>query len=658
MRPDPRRPARRRSPHRFPGSAIVSRPEPAALVVAGPGTNRDTDAVLALDLAGAEPWSCSPASWPPPRAARRPPASSSSPAASATATPSAPAACSPSTSPRPTAAGSASALRVRRRRPPGHRHLQRLPGAHPAGLLPGRARPQRRRALRLPLGRARPEPASRCIWTGRLDDEVHCPIAHGEGRYVHPDPDGARRRRPGGPALRRRQPQRVRGRHRRRVRRHRRRARPDAPPGEPRAPAPAPPHRARPRHPGTSGCACSKRRCAMSTWLPMRAVRRRRPAAPDRRDGKVRVSYALGDDRRLFVTTDRLSAFDRIVAGVPYKGQVLNQLAAWWFDRTADVVANHVVAVPDPNVLVAGRPRRCRSRSSCAATSPASRRRRCGGRTPPAPARSTATTSPTGWRRTPPCPSRSITPTTKPPAGSAVHDEPLTWAEVVERGLVEPRPLGAGHGGRPGAVPPRPGGRRRRRADPRRHEVRVRARRRRAAADRRGAHARLVALLGRRHVRRAAGRRRGARRASTRRSSAGPSPTPATAATATCPSCPPTCGRRHVDPLHRRLRTAHRRARSSPGPTPSASDRLPPRPSTRTCEEPPVTHHRPHPRGVRRARHLDAARRGRRPADVLRPVRAAAPRPGGRRHRRQRRPPGPRAQAGRASCPTCSPTRR
>ena len=74
---------------------------------------------------------------------------------------------------------------------------------------------------------------------------------------------------------------------------------------------------------------------------------------PDRRDGKVRVSYALGDDRRLFVTTDRLSAFDRIVAGVPYKGQVLNELAAWWFERSADVVANHVVAVPDPNLLVA-----------------------------------------------------------------------------------------------------------------------------------------------------------------------------------------------------------------------------------------------------------------------------------------------------------------
>jgi phosphoribosylaminoimidazole-succinocarboxamide synthase len=78
---------------------------------------------------------------------------------------------------------------------------------------------------------------------------------------------------------------------------------------------------------------------------------------PDRRDGKVRASFAIDHGpwagHRLFVTTDRLSAFDRIIAGVPYKGQVLNQLAAWWFDATADLVANHVIAVPDPNVLVA-----------------------------------------------------------------------------------------------------------------------------------------------------------------------------------------------------------------------------------------------------------------------------------------------------------------
>jgi phosphoribosylaminoimidazole-succinocarboxamide synthase len=73
----------------------------------------------------------------------------------------------------------------------------------------------------------------------------------------------------------------------------------------------------------------------------------------DRRAGKVRVSYALPDRRRLFVTTDRLSAFDRIIAGVPYKGQVLNQLSWWWFEHTRDIVANHALSTPDPNVLIA-----------------------------------------------------------------------------------------------------------------------------------------------------------------------------------------------------------------------------------------------------------------------------------------------------------------
>ena len=70
----------------------------------------------------------------------------------------------------------------------------------------------------------------------------------------------------------------------------------------------------------------------------------------------------------------------------------------------------------------------------------------------------------------------------------------------------------------------------------------------------------------------------------------------------------------------------------------------------------PVRHQRGTTGGVRRHRHLDPARRRRRPADVLRVVRLAAPRAGGRRHRRQRRPAGPGAQGRRASCHTCSPT--
>src|SRR5207248_5617726 len=72
-----------------------------------------------------------------------------------------------------------------------------------------------------------------------------------------------------------------------------------------------------------------------------------------KQSGKVRDWYALGEGRRLLVTTDRLSAFDRVLASVPYKGQALNQLAVWWFAQSADIIPNHVLDVPDPNALVA-----------------------------------------------------------------------------------------------------------------------------------------------------------------------------------------------------------------------------------------------------------------------------------------------------------------
>lgn len=67
--------------------------------------------------------------------------------------------------------------------------------------------------------------------------------------------------------------------------------------------------------------------------------------------GKVRDSYRQ-DDRRLLVTTDRISAFDCVLGTVPCKGQVLNQIASFWFDATRDIVPNHVIDVPDPNVMV------------------------------------------------------------------------------------------------------------------------------------------------------------------------------------------------------------------------------------------------------------------------------------------------------------------
>lgn len=67
--------------------------------------------------------------------------------------------------------------------------------------------------------------------------------------------------------------------------------------------------------------------------------------------GKVRDSYILGDSRVL-VTTDRVSAFDCILGTIPFKGQVLNQLAAFWFERSRDIVKNHVLEIPDPNIML------------------------------------------------------------------------------------------------------------------------------------------------------------------------------------------------------------------------------------------------------------------------------------------------------------------
>ena len=71
-----------------------------------------------------------------------------------------------------------------------------------------------------------------------------------------------------------------------------------------------------------------------------------------RKVGKVRDIYEQ-EDRLILITTDRHSSFDRIIAHIPWKGQVLNQASAWWFENTKDIVRNHVLAIPDPNVTVA-----------------------------------------------------------------------------------------------------------------------------------------------------------------------------------------------------------------------------------------------------------------------------------------------------------------
>ncbi len=150
--------------------------------------------------------------------------------------------------------------------------------------------------------------------------------------------------------------------------------------------------------------------------------------------GKVRDVY-LADDHRFLVATDRLSAFDRIIAAIPFKGQVLNQLSAWWFEQTADVVGNHVLDVPDPNVTV-GREAKTLPVEVVVrgyitgVTDTALWTRYAGGDPHPY-----GLTLPEGMRKNDKLPEFVITPTTK--GGPGEHDERLSNDEVVSGGHVE-----------------------------------------------------------------------------------------------------------------------------------------------------------------------------------------------------------------------------
>jgi phosphoribosylaminoimidazole-succinocarboxamide synthase len=155
---------------------------------------------------------------------------------------------------------------------------------------------------------------------------------------------------------------------------------------------------------------------------------------PGKTSGKVRDSYDLPQGR-LLVTTDRLSAFDRVLAHVPYKGQVLNQLAVWWFAQTDDVIDNHILNIPDPNavlvipvepfpieVIVRG--------YITGVTSTALWYRYSLGERD-----IYGYHFPEGLRKNQPLPEPIITPTTK--GGITGHDERLTCREVTERGFLD-----------------------------------------------------------------------------------------------------------------------------------------------------------------------------------------------------------------------------
>jgi phosphoribosylaminoimidazole-succinocarboxamide synthase len=155
----------------------------------------------------------------------------------------------------------------------------------------------------------------------------------------------------------------------------------------------------------------------------------------NRTSGKVRDWYDLPDGQRLIVTTDRLSAFDIILAAVPYKGQVLNQLSAWWFEQTKDIIPNHIVALPDPNAAVVNVAEPflveviVRGYITGVTSTALWYRYSLGERN------IYGYDFPEGLQKNAALPEPIITPTTK--GGATGHDERLTCAEVVEKGLLD-----------------------------------------------------------------------------------------------------------------------------------------------------------------------------------------------------------------------------
>jgi phosphoribosylaminoimidazole-succinocarboxamide synthase len=155
------------------------------------------------------------------------------------------------------------------------------------------------------------------------------------------------------------------------------------------------------------------------------------PELGDRHEGKVRDSYVKGD-RRFIVVTDRVSAFDVVLGTIPLKGQVLNQIAAFWFDKTSELAPNHLIEVPDPNVSVV---RECRllpvefvfrgyltgsTSTSIWVNYEQGSRDYCGHRLPD------------GLHKHQELPEPLLTPTTKAPQGE--HDELTSRAAIIERG--------------------------------------------------------------------------------------------------------------------------------------------------------------------------------------------------------------------------------
>lgn len=156
----------------------------------------------------------------------------------------------------------------------------------------------------------------------------------------------------------------------------------------------------------------------------------------DKIKGKVRDIYRL-NDKRILIVTDRVSAFDRVLGCIPYKGQVLNQLSLWWFEQTRDIIDNHVVDSPDENVTIAKEAKPIpievvvRGYLTGVTSTSLWTMYANGERSP------YGISLPDGMKKNDRLPRPVITPTTKALDGK--HDERLTRDEIIRNRIVSPQ---------------------------------------------------------------------------------------------------------------------------------------------------------------------------------------------------------------------------
>lgn len=170
----------------------------------------------------------------------------------------------------------------------------------------------------------------------------------------------------------------------------------------------------------------------LSRQLPFTLRETNLPTLGERYRGKVRDVYRKAD-QLVLITTDRLSAFDRVLTTIPFKGEVLNRLAQFWFEKTRHVVKNHVLDVPDPNITVG---RRCEALPVEVVvrgyiTGSLWRDYQKGTHT------AYGMPFPTGLKKDQRFEQPIITPSTKAEQGA--HDEPISEQEILAKGLVSPR---------------------------------------------------------------------------------------------------------------------------------------------------------------------------------------------------------------------------